>query len=1279
MYDSMLLSNGGGIIGTRQKSKQFNEEASLIIGIGGTGVAALTRLKQKVYQQLLPDDPDSSVPEYKHIRFLAIDSDTTVSRGAGQGRLTEDEFFSIHDSSLASKFNTDNGKRNIRENPIMDWLDIDRISKVVNPNGAGGIRQTGRYLLINKADTLKGRITDECIAALEAIEKPNINIYICAGISGGTGSGCFLDTCYIVNKVIEENGWTGNAKVMGFFFLPDVVISKLSHDEHAAVSYNRSNGYAAMKELDYLMDLKNAHDRFKQNYGRFEVNTDKPPVDLCHLISATQADGTIIQNGFSYCINVVSDYIINYLADIDHTAMSQKADDDGGLTMRGHISNVSHGVDTIQISYGANRAYHILGASNGEIPMTQIATYLAAGFYDRFESRVGRKVSEGKIHKQVVDLWVREAELSSDAVLARVKSGCGPLTLPVIDRRILHNYGPMPLGQVPMPWATYGNNYLDQCSGKRKTNTTALSNELETFDRRKLIETNAASLIAKVYCKLYDLCTDPAYGPFYAAALLHSGGYDLRAAVRGAIETLESQYQTQQLQLHGHDGRNDGLEHRVVQVSTDFYNKNNRKNYEAYVDVVTAYFNTCRQSRDLQDTETVFRKLLDSLDKLYKSFFEPLCIMLDNLRETFRQNKEFLSDSDSKETSTYTWQILKLSDVQKSLDEAVDKLQDQGNITDFMDYVLRNFNEWNNFDEGKISLFISRYMENIFQNEMNKSLQDYLYQKYPKAKDESELSQIIKNEIISKVYNKANAMFWCDENFDIASKTFTSASITVPLQASAVCSAADTYSINNRQCTIRKTSIKDRVFALRFFSGIPFYAYQGVTLLKKEYDTAEGTAAGVGSHLYEKTGRGEGGQKNWRHFLPSPAPFSMHPSLVDNADELIELYERGNQLGIISSIGARADLDKTKPLDTETDSDTTRPTVNLDYVVNRTKAVPDVVTDISRYMRDIQGQLTLDEKQIQKDIETLRSRRDDPFAKEYIVERLSLLNNGDSNLGQAVVDRVRLDYFLHYPVLQETVRSEIAKIEKLDWQIRALEEIQKGHNLQKQEMEQFANLLFFGILICEDSFKHINHTNINQIYYGYTDRQGVSRTYVFSGPNMEYGAIYPLYQAFLKYRELNQEMTPRREMDKLLETRKVVLQEGDNLIGFELEQAWSGERLVDLEIALSTDVNGDKIIQFYRNLVEEIVKFRNRFPTYQDWIKGTVLDPTAQQAKAVTPKTWTVWTGTEYVAIYDYAPNLGYTSANQWIPLQNGWLISWNGQWIPLKLDATGTPINLPR
>ena len=106
---------------------RYRGAAALAIGIGGTGVAALAELKQKVYPQLEPDDPDSPVPEYQHIQFLAIDSDTTdIDQMRGKAKLDRgQDFFSINNPNLAAALRA---KDLIKGNASLNWMDIDPVS-----------------------------------------------------------------------------------------------------------------------------------------------------------------------------------------------------------------------------------------------------------------------------------------------------------------------------------------------------------------------------------------------------------------------------------------------------------------------------------------------------------------------------------------------------------------------------------------------------------------------------------------------------------------------------------------------------------------------------------------------------------------------------------------------------------------------------------------------------------------------------------------------------------------------------------------------------------------------------------------------------------------------------------------------------------------------------------------------------------------------------------------------------------------------------------------------
>ena len=189
-YDSLMLNCGGGIINPATRSPQFSGAAALCIGIGGTGIAALSDLKGKIYQQLTPDNPGEPVPRYDAIQLLGIDSDDGAYQNySGNRRLNKTEFFSIKQDNLAENFTKPQGKQLIKDDPMMNWMEIDEITALLSPEGAGGIRQMGRYLLLSKASSLYTEISNKCRLALKTRGSKSLDIYIFAGISGGTGSG----------------------------------------------------------------------------------------------------------------------------------------------------------------------------------------------------------------------------------------------------------------------------------------------------------------------------------------------------------------------------------------------------------------------------------------------------------------------------------------------------------------------------------------------------------------------------------------------------------------------------------------------------------------------------------------------------------------------------------------------------------------------------------------------------------------------------------------------------------------------------------------------------------------------------------------------------------------------------------------------------------------------------------------------------------------------------------------------------------------------------------
>lgn len=830
-YDSLLLNCGGGIINRSQQSKQYRGAAALAIGIGGTGVAALAELKQKVYQQLEPDNPDSPVPEYQHIQFLAIDSDPTdIAMMRGMARLNKGrEFFSINNPNLPATLRK---KDLIKSNASLNWMDIDHIGGPLGIQGAGAIRQVGRYLLISRASNLISTIETKCTQALNGMNGPNLDVYIFAGISGGTGSGCFLDACYIVQKALEDMGRAQSANVMGFFFLPDVITSKPQvASQPAAVKYYSSNGYAAMKELDYLMSLKDADDWFWQDYGTFKIETQEPPVNMCYLISAIKSDGSLVPDGFRYCINMAADYVMDCLADVQRSNPDPFIAAGGfvpapeyGLTMRGHLANVGNGVGGLCRKHGANLSYHILGAANAEIPMTQISTYLAAGFMRRFKEAVGKDQLNLRLSQDAVSDWVDQIGLTAQQVYNDVTHGCPNLMLPDIDIEDLRTFGVQPHGQAPSPWDTAARNWCSRCEGQRGRNRAALEGELP----KSLLDEDATddSLIGRTFRKLCDIAKNPELGPYYAAFLLSRNGDDLKAAVEGAIQEIQGQKRDQQTYL-------DSAADRIVQASTNFcanrfFGIGDKRAYNDYMDSVKEYYRTYNRVQECTDVENTLRKFREQLENLNSGYFALLTEVLDNLLETFEEDEQWLDSSAASASSGYTKRILQLSDIRPKLDEAIDELNATQLVRNFTEHLMKDPKQWKSRDDGKIGLYISEFMVTVFQTQTNRSLEDYLYEKYPETGHNSaQLAQAVSNDILDGVYNDAKPMFWCSQTFPLGqgnnTVTFDSSSLSVPANASAVCSAAQQFGAAHNEFYVRRTGLKNRIFALRFCSGVPLY------------------------------------------------------------------------------------------------------------------------------------------------------------------------------------------------------------------------------------------------------------------------------------------------------------------------------------------------------------------------------------------------------------------------------------------------------------------------
>lgn len=405
------VSLGGGIVSDKIRVDTIDNPI-LIIGLGGTGIDALLRLKYQINRRFkLPEDPISKKKRDKpdNVEFLAFETNEQ-DRGKkykGIGLDPQNEFVLLANAEIGGLLQN----RSILDSYITDWLSPE-LSITDGMNGAAGVRQAGRLLLFTKINQVVGAI-DKKIKTLSVGTNKKLMVFLLTGLSGGTGSGAFLDIAYIVRGIIERDyGSAGIDRVntLGYLFTPDVNLSNKSLSEHTR-EYIRKNGYAALKELDYWMNVDSRGERFQQQYGNIlTVNSPLPPFNLCHLISATNTEGKLLENAYDYCMNVTAENITNFMA-------SEEKQSGEEFAIHDYISNIRTNIAQMNKTYPANYEYNIIGASSAVLPIEEMTTYLTFRLFDKME-----KMFQQAPGQEDVEKFARKLGIDLDSMIKTFES-----------------------------------------------------------------------------------------------------------------------------------------------------------------------------------------------------------------------------------------------------------------------------------------------------------------------------------------------------------------------------------------------------------------------------------------------------------------------------------------------------------------------------------------------------------------------------------------------------------------------------------------------------------------------------------------------------------------------------------------------------------------------------------------------------------------------------------------------------------------------------------------
>ncbi|NLO39830.1 MAG: hypothetical protein GX115_10235 [Ruminiclostridium sp.] len=312
LKSELLLAKGGGIYYDAMRSEADDKTASLFVGLGGTGADMLIRIKNEVmHQMVLPQVNGRIVGDTpNNIGFLAFDTDPETkfkTWGAASFDKFSSEFCSLAVDNISTVIAS---RKNLAENDDPVWRWYDKIDPIAGNAGSGGLRQIGRLMMIENISKIYTIIQDKIKKMVEVNEGIfSVNVAVVTGISGGTGSGIFIDMAYLLRTVLKDLNIKRN-RIFGYIVLPDVNLLKGGQPNMLW-----ANGFAFLKELNYWMSQGSdgRSNKFVQNYGNgVEANITSRVCSYCFLLSSQDLNDKSLT--YDKVISSMAENVFTYIA-----------------------------------------------------------------------------------------------------------------------------------------------------------------------------------------------------------------------------------------------------------------------------------------------------------------------------------------------------------------------------------------------------------------------------------------------------------------------------------------------------------------------------------------------------------------------------------------------------------------------------------------------------------------------------------------------------------------------------------------------------------------------------------------------------------------------------------------------------------------------------------------------------------------------------------------------------------------------------------------------------
>lgn len=1002
----------------------------LIIGLGGTGIDALVEVKHKINRTFRkPPVPGTKTFKEKpdNIEFLGVDT-------SKDSKDVNKEEISLQDSELCVLyFNEMSGLLKNREGlpyEQREFLHPGLSSSRGNGSGAGGKRQAARLMLMKNVAGIRSAIRQK-VELLTKGKNNDLLVYILTGIGGGTGSGCFIDIAYLLRTVLEQDFsiLPNQTMIMGHIYLPDVNVAKGIPEEPK--HYCMTNGYAALKELDYLMGIDERGEYFEQTYAPdLKCRTQSPPFDYVHLISSIDVSGVRIENGYEYCMNVAAENIITFTSQSGEVSIHERGrKQKKAFSLREHYDNfhnISLYVQTNEIYGGACR-YIIMGAAAVRMPTDTIMMYLASLIFNRMSRLYDAEPREEDVLK-----FASSVRMDMDSVIDRLRSNI-PTALSGYEKAPLYSWGNVIRKEIVDIDEELKRGYQKRAE--------------EWFDQQ--LENMPVAFAKLLEQHMSVVFQDPDKGPIYANRLLvNDGTITLLSLIRNYIRVLEKEIdeapeRIRELRAAANVALNEARQALLF--------RNDKKN--AYIEAKIREYDAKVGMEMNRTLVLIYEAFARTLRQQNETIYDVVTEILEALRVIFDHNDKIIMDSRevaSGGNRNYYWDVIRLPDIGESIGAYLDAtISTERLTTDFTAELLKQIDSWIG-QEANVAGFIRDFLSGKFSAMVNLSLEAFikagllLIDKKAKTVDLATAQQIanvdlktyLSTELLPELFRRAKPLFAGSGLGVTGSERIT---ITVPSDPSCdtLFTVLDDWS-DGKQVEIIRSSLKDRITVIVTTCAVPLYMYSRLQDYEGRYldlrHTKEGIAAIAGRHLRQSD------SEDWENF-PSPIPQLYWKTngyyrreIDDQNAENQRLFARALKYGIIYvNPGVPADQAKyfvkaTEPFDP------------AKYGVAG-KAGGTIATDPATIGKPLAELKEL----LRTGPEVRLNERKEPMIYKIV-------SSTDQAMAQAK--------FLQSFMLVNLVKKEILKYEEIESHIGKLEGMLQEHRATRQRYEEFIKVLY---------------------------------------------------------------------------------------------------------------------------------------------------------------------------------------------------------------------------